>query len=431
MSKDESAPKLPPQQSQPRPSSAGARRVGDGQPQRVTPARQPIRPAAAQNPPSYQPGGQSAPVQRNAIRPSAAAPNPPRGGGSGGASSGAGGSGRSGNSGGPGGPARPTGPAGYAGQPSSGSGRRIRPKRLITILLIAILAWPIGLAAWASVSLNRVDALSDAPNTKGTTHLLVGSDSREGDSAGIQDGTEGQRSDTIILLNRAPNGQTAMISLPRDTLVSIPDYGDNKLNASFALGGAPLLVRTVEGLTGLTVDHYVEIGMGGLVRIVDAVGGVELCLDYDVNDEKSELVWTAGCHMADGRTALAFSRMRYSDPIGDIGRGQRQRQVISQTMKAMATPSTVVNPIRQARLATAGVDTLAVGEGTNLFNIGTLAWAFMRASSDSGFSGAPPIASMGYDAGKIGSVVLLSDASPDFFARLATGQLVPEDFPQP
>ena len=100
-------------------------------------------------------------------------------------------------------------------------------------------------------------------------------------------------------------------------------------NAAYALGGPQLLVQTVEELSGITVDHYVEVAMTGVQELTDAVGGISLCLDYDVQDQLSGLNWTAGCKDGvDGTTALAFSRMRYSDPLGDIGRTQRQRQVV-------------------------------------------------------------------------------------------------------
>lgn len=93
-----------------------------------------------------------------------------------------------------------------------------------------------------------------------------------------------------------------------------------------------VMVETVEELTNTKIDHYTQIGMSGVENLVNSVGGVNLCLDYDVNDPKSELVWKAGCHDVDGRTALAFARMRYSDPLGDFGRAARQRQVISKLM---------------------------------------------------------------------------------------------------
>lgn len=443
MTQDDSAPRLAPRESHPRPSAAGAKRVGppaetpggSGGTPGVTPGGSGARPGTTPGasvperqsirsaPPTIAPGG--APV---AFAPAASGtpqhqPAPQYHAGPAQAP-------RVGTQYPPAHTHAPQYEAGPVQAPRVGkqnSKRTPRAKRVLGILLALILAWPVGLMIWANSQINRTAALSDARNTPGTTYLLVGSDSRA--DGPIGDDTEGQRSDTIIVLHRARNGQTAMISLPRDTLVTIPGVGDNKLNASYAIGGPQLLVQTVEGLTGLTVDHYVEIGMGGVVSVVDAVGGVELCLDYDVNDPLSELVWTAGCHTVDGRQALAFARMRHSDPMGDIGRAARQRQVIAATVRAAATPSTAFNPLRQAGLVSAGVNALTVGEGTNILNLGMLGLAFVRASGDSGFTGAPPIASMGHDAGSIGSVVLLADSAPDFFARLASGKLTPEDFP--
>src|SRR5699024_8003411 len=156
----------------------------------------------------------------------------------------------------------------------------------------------------------------------------------------VQDGVEGSRSDSILVLHVPESGTSSLVSLPRDTLVEIPGVGENKINAAYPLGGAELLVETVEGLLGLTVDHYVEIGRSGPANGVATVGGIELCLDYDVQDEYSGLGWTAGCHVSDGDTALAFARMRYSDPTGDIGRGERQRQVIGGIAEAVASPGT-------------------------------------------------------------------------------------------
>src|SRR5690606_431197 len=107
-------------------------------------------------------------------------------------------------------------------------------------------------------------------------YLIVGSDSRDGWKA---DGTEGARTDTIVVLHQPVAGAPALISIPRDSYVSIPGHDDNKINAAFAYGGPALLVETVELLTGLTIDHYVEVGFTGVSSVVDALGGVELCYD--------------------------------------------------------------------------------------------------------------------------------------------------------
>jgi len=300
---------------------------------------------------------------------------------------------------------------------------------MLAFLLAFLLAWPFGLLFWANGKIVHTPALSGAPGTPGTTYLLVGSDSRADGT--VTDGAEGQRSDTILVLHVAPNGNAAMVSLPRDTYVQIEGYGGNKLNAAYSFGGGPLLVTTVEGLTGLTVDHYVEIGMGGVVSIVDAVGGVNLCLDYDVNDELSGLVWTAGCHDVDGTTALAFARMRYSDPLGDIGRQARQRQVIAAVVKKAAAPSTILNPFEQVSLIDAGTRALATDEATGIADLARLALAFRSATGAGGVTGAPPIADFDYHPGGVGSTVLLDESlTPQFFEKLRNGGLTQEDIQQ-
>lgn len=300
---------------------------------------------------------------------------------------------------------------------------------VLALVLALLLAWPIGLLFWANGKIVHTPALSGGASTPGTTYLLVGSDSRADGT--VTDGAEGQRSDTILVLHVAPNGNAAMVSLPRDTYVQIEGHGGNKLNAAYSYGAGPLLTTTVEGLTGLTVDHYVEIGMGGVVSIVDAVGGVNLCLDYDVNDELSQLVWTAGCHDADGTTALAFARMRFSDPLGDIGRQARQRQVIAAVVREAATPATALNPFQQIRLIDAGTGALATDEGTGIVDLARLALAFRSATGDGGVTGTPPIADFDYHPGGVGSTVLLDETlAPQFFEKLANGELTQEDIQQ-
>lgn len=293
---------------------------------------------------------------------------------------------------------------------------------LVVILLIA--AWPTYLLFDANSHLKRIDALSGAAGTPGTTYLLAGSDSRSDGS--VPDDTEGQRADSIMLVHVAPNGQTSNISLPRDTYVEIPGYGWDKINAAYSYGGPTLLVQTVEQLTGLTVDHYAEIGMGGVSTIVDAVGGVNLCYDLTVNDERSELNWEAGCHDADGKTALAFARMRYSDPLGDIGRAQRQRQVVSKTVSKAMQPATLINPSSALRVERAGASAFTVDEDSSVLDVGKLVLAF-RSAQNSGMTGVPPIEDLGYST-SAGSAVLLEDTTaPDFFAKLRAGTLTKDD----
>jgi len=187
-----------------------------------------------------------------------------------------------------------------------------------------------------------------------------------------------------------------------------------------------MLVETVEELTGLTIDHYVEVGMGGLGTVVNAVGGVELCLGYDVDDWESQLLWDAGCHLTDGRRALAFARMRYSDPLGDIGRAQRQRDLIAAIMKSVMDPQLLLHPGQQIPLINAGLGALRVDEDSSILTFASLALAFRAASGPGGHTGAPPISDMDYRPGQIGSTILLDpDAAPQFWEDVMRGNVEP------
>ena len=323
---------------------------------------------------------------------------------------------------------------GGPGQPSNLGINRPRKrsrKKLVgaiaALIVVALIAWPVGLLVWANGKLNHIEALSGAANTPGTTYLIAGSDSREGSDIGGH--VEGARADTIMLLHVPSSGPAALISLPRDIYVPIPGHNSNKINASFSFGGAPLLVQTVEELTGMTVDHYVEVGFQGVEDIVDAVGGVRLCYDRTVKDKESKLNWKAGCHEADGKTALAFSRMRKSDPLGDIGRAARQRQVVSAIAKSLKNPAKLVNPSTQVSLVNAGTGALAVSNGTGFLDLGKMALAFQRANSDKGITGTPPIISLNYRPGGVGSAVQIDEeGSRQFFADVASGALEPGEY---
>lgn len=299
---------------------------------------------------------------------------------------------------------------------------------VLVLILIAVIAWPVGVLWWASGKITHVDALSDSAATPGVTYLLAGSDERD-EASQIADGSEGRRSDTILLLHKASNGQASLVSLPRDSYVEIPGNGKSKLNASYAWGGEKLLVQTVEQLSGLHVDHYIEIGMSGFKDIVDAVGGVELCLDYEVDDPYSGLSWPGGCNVADGTRALAFSRMRYQDPLGDIGRGNRQRQVVSAVLDKAFSSDTLWSPRRQVELSGAGAHAVQTDPNTSAFDLGRVGLAVRKATKD-GLTGAPPISTMALPTAAGVAVELDPERIGTFFEKMTNGTLTPEDFNQ-
>ena len=325
-------------------------------------------------------------------------------------------------------PAAPPAPSAPVSAPRRRK-RRHPILKTLCLFLVIILAWG-GFLMWdANTNMGRVSALSGAADTPGTTYLLAGSDSRA--DGAVKDGfDESERADSIMLVNVAPNGQTVALSIPRDTYAEIPGVGWDKINASYAYGGPQLLVETVEKLTGLTVDHFVQIGMGAVPDMVDAVGGVELCYDNDADDQYSGLTWTAGCHTVDGTTALQFSRMRYQDPEGDIGRTKRQRQVISKVISSAASPSTLINPAKTLRVERAGSKSFTVDEDSSVVTVASLVWALRSASSNQ-MMGVPPIESLNFTTNAGASAVLLRDTTADdFFAKLRAGTLTTSDLNQ-
>jgi LCP family protein required for cell wall assembly len=418
------AGRTPPPARPARPVGSSATRPGAGTPPSFSPGSPAARAAAGAGtatgtPRGDHPAGSPAPVaprsssgRPTSARPPAATTTARPGGGRGGR-----------DGAGPSGPAGPTGPT----LPATPRTRhRLRWVMVsVAVVLVLLLAWPIGLAFWANGKLNHTDALSGADGTPGTTYLITGSDSRA-DGAVKDDGTAGERSDTVLLLHVPDSGPTALISLPRDTLVDIPGEGAGKLNAAFAYGGAPLLVETVEGLTGLTVDHYAEIGMAGVKGIVDAVGGVRLCYDDDVNDRDSHLKWKAGCHVVDGTVALQFARMRKADRLGDIGRAQRQRQLVGAVLENVDPKSIAVRPSQQVALINAATASLTVDESAGITDLARLALAFRAANGSEGITGTPPIADLDYRPGGVGSTVLLDpEETPRFFKKIRDGKLPP------
>ena len=186
---------------------------------------------------------------------------------------------------------------------------------------------------------------------KACTFLVLGSDSRAGLSKeeqaafGSEKTVTGRRTDTLILVQTDPRrDRTVVLSIPRDLRVEIPGHGVGKINSSFGWG-RDVAVRTVSRLTGLRVNHYVEVNLAGFERVVDALGGVPICIDRPLVDKLAGLRLSRdGCYELDGRQALAFVRARHieGDAIPDLSRIARQQQfmraVIEKTLAAGSIP---------------------------------------------------------------------------------------------
>jgi LCP family protein required for cell wall assembly len=275
--------------------------------------------------------------------------------------------------------------------------------RILIYILAGLLIYFSALAATFALAVNQVNAMpaTQIAQTSGTNYLLVGSDGRQELTKKEQrelhvGDVEGNRTDTIMILHVPLFGQPTLISIPRDSWVPIPGHGSNKINAAFALGGPELLIETVETTTGLHVDNYVEIGMIGVARVTDALGGVELCPDRRYKDKDSNLNVKKGCQEMDGSTALAYVRMRKADPKGDIGRAERQQEYMkSATMTAMS-PFTWLNPFKMFSVAITAGDSLTVDEGTGVVDDARMAMAMGMISMGWGESTTVPISSDSY-----------------------------------
>ncbi|NMM22651.1 MAG: LCP family protein [Phycicoccus sp.] len=287
-----------------------------------------------------------------------------------------------------------------------GRGRGWRWRWVLAVIAILVVAWLafmvwVPFHAWGNVQRINVSPVGTRPMaSKGYDYLLVGSDSREGLtraqqkqlSTGSTKVAQGTRTDSIILVHvPSDGGPAALISLPRDSYVPIPGHGHNKINAAYALGGPKLLVQTIEQVTDLRIDGYVEIGFGGFATVVDSLDGVDICVKRAMDDPKAGINLKAGCQTLNGPNALGYVRARYSDPLGDIGRVERQRQFLGAIMHKAASPSTVLIPWRYYRFATSAGAGLTVGDDTSLRDVTRVLMAMRSVSGGEGLSLTVPI----------------------------------------
>jgi LCP family protein required for cell wall assembly len=298
---------------------------------------------------------------------------------------------------------RPYSDRGAAPPPRTPVRRRRRwGRRLLLVALVLVVALVAGYF-YLDSRLHRVDVLGDYAgrpgDTPGTNWLIVGSDSREGLSKAqrrkLRTGSAaGRRTDSIKLLHIGAGG-TTLVSLPRDSFVPIPGHGSNKLNAAYAFGGPRLLLRTVEGATGVHVDHYAEIGFSGFVGMVDAVGGVRMCIKQPVKDPQAGLDLKAGCQVLDGGDALGYVRSRHAFAEGDLARVQHQRQVLAALVSKATSPGTLFNPFRMWPLALRATDSFAVDKRDHLYNLMGFAWGMRGVTKGDAVTTTVPIAGFG------------------------------------
>lgn len=175
------------------------------------------------------------------------------------------------------------------------------------------------------------------------TMLLLGSDAR------ADDPDMGARTDTIIVVRVDPaENIISMMSIPRDTMINIDGVGTAKFNAAYTYGGASGTISAVKQLCGIDIDHYAEINFEGLVGLIDAIGGIDVKVDEEIDDPDAGGHIDAGKQHLDGEHALIFARSRaYVD--GDYTRQANQRKVIMAIIdKGLTAPATELSGLIEA-----------------------------------------------------------------------------------
>ncbi|MET7327876.1 LCP family protein [Nonomuraea sp. NPDC005650] len=221
---------------------------------------------------------------------------------------------------------------------------------------------------------------SRPPDTGALNVLLVGSDSRAGENKKYGPNLKeiGERTDTIMLLHISPNRDKAtMISFPRDSMVMIPECksragavipgGLRQINAAFNEGGINCTIKTLESLTNIRIDHFVKVDFTGFKGIIDAIGGIEICLPKAVNDPKAKLVLGAGRHVVNGEQALGYVRTRYALGDGsDLSRIQRQQVFLTKVLEAVTDGGLLTNPAKLNAFLLAGAKAVTLDDQLTL-----------------------------------------------------------------
>jgi LCP family protein required for cell wall assembly len=301
-------------------------------------------------------------------------------------------------------------------------------------------------AASGQASAAASSAPAVTPTDGSQNFLLMGSDSRAfsgGQAYNVAPGSAayvtGQRSDVVMLLHIPAGGaQATVVSFPRDTWVTIPAYTDAKgvthaavpakLNAAFSLGGAPLLVSTIEGLTGLHIDHFASVNFPGFQGMVNAVGGLNVCIATTRHDTNSGDFLTAGQHHINGVQALALVRDRESFANQDLGRIKDQEYFLSVMLHKVLSAGTLTNPLKLNDFLNTATKSLTVDTGLSLSDMRKLASQFGHlGSADIAFETVPivsdnyQVTSSVYGNLKQSAVELDPAGSAQLFASLSSG----------
>ncbi|GAB2874747.1 LCP family protein [Streptomyces mayteni] len=283
------------------------------------------------------------------------------------------------------------------------------------------------------------DGLADRPDAgRGLNILLIGTDSREGlteaERGRYQVGDVGcYCADAVMLLHLSESrDRMTVVSLPRDSYAKLPghdlvladghhDAHPDKLNAALSHGGPPLMVRTVEALTGLRVDHYLEVGFAGFAGAVDEVGGVAVCTAEPMRDESAGLDIPAGRTVLDGAGALSYVRARHVDGGSDVDRMARQQDFLAAFFDRVIDDGVLLNPTRLGRTVDALLGSVAADPGFGAEEMLQLAGLMRDFDTSNVTFTSVPVADQNREVDGLGSTVLWDRPESDrLFTALRT-----------
>ncbi|MER6100623.1 LCP family protein [Streptomyces sp. NPDC001728] len=301
--------------------------------------------------------------------------------------------------------------------------------RMATALSVTVLAaGGIGHAVVTGLDtgITRVDPFKDMKNRprggNGMNVLVVGTDGRdritpEEKAKYRLGGAPCHCTDTVMLVHISEDRERAsVVSLPRDSYAEMPEHTDLttgkkhhahpvKLNAAYAEGGPALTVRTVESMTGVKIDHYLEVDFTSFMRTVDAVGGVQICTTRPLKDSYTGLDLPAGTHELDGGQALQYVRSRHIDGAADIGRMQRQQRFLAALIERTTSGGVLLNPVRFREVATTLLSSVRADEEFGTDQLLALAKAMHGFTPASSEFVSVPIGDMSFPVKGIGSTV--------------------------
>ncbi len=311
-------------------------------------------------------------------------------------------------------------------------GRWFWPRRLAVVALVltvtagaTVLAAGYLVGTHLSGNVKRISGAfdgvpaDDRPVATVTAHsqtiLAVGLDVRAPDQTTGLAGTDpgaarrGDRSDTIMLVRiNTKTRSAAIVSIPRDCWVPIPGHGHMKINAAYSLGGPSLLIRTVEQLTGVRVDHFMVIDFAGFKSIVDYLGGVDVQVATGTTD-LGGVRFQPGSNHLDGTRALAFVRQRYGLPGGDLDRIRRQQSFLRAVLTKVAATDAAGDPVRTYRLLDAITVAVTVDDTYTNAELRALALEAVRLRGGNVWFLVAPISKSGWEGDQ--SVLYLNQTS--------------------